>query len=218
MTKKLLNDVTYKCAKWYQALWADWGWGLKCNHPSSVVCPIFWEQLPNTNEVTGENSMLIQVSVLNQQYLIILMYVINIIQIFQAESIEAIYFELEIMKYFCLAELRFLISSSRWTCLFLLVCLGVFGERRNSLQNHIAGSHQYLSTALTLLTFRHIEWSYSFSFLFYTSVKIEKAVIHLWKISIAKQMLIQRYIQKVLLHSVLNSFLKAKCPNTDTGI
>lgn len=33
--------------------------------------------------------MLIQVSVLNQQYLIILMYVINIIQIFQAESIEA---------------------------------------------------------------------------------------------------------------------------------
>lgn len=51
--------------------------------------------------------MLIRVSVLNQQYLMILMYVINIIHIFQADNIEAVYFELNKMKYFYLTELRF---------------------------------------------------------------------------------------------------------------
>jgi len=51
--------------------------------------------------------VLFGVSVLNQQYLIILTYVINIIHVFQADSSEAIYFQLNERKYFYLTELRF---------------------------------------------------------------------------------------------------------------
>lgn len=122
--------------------------GLRCSHPSSVVCQIFSEQLSNTNEVTNETSMLIRVSVLNQQYLMVLMYVINITHVFQADNIEATYFELNKMKHFYLTELSFFFfkSSLRWTRVFFVpVCLEVFGERRNPLQNHIPGSHQHLS-------------------------------------------------------------------------
>lgn len=121
--------------------------GLRCSHPSSVVCQIFSEQLSNTSEVTNETSMLIRVSVLNQQYWMVLMCFINITHVFQADNIEATYFELNKMKHFYLTELRvFFISSLRWTkFFFILVCLEVFGERRNPPQNHIPGSHQHLS-------------------------------------------------------------------------
>lgn len=51
--------------------------------------------------------MLIRVSVLNQQYLMVLMYVINITHVFQADNIEATYFELNKMKHFYLTELSF---------------------------------------------------------------------------------------------------------------
>lgn len=76
-------------------------------------------------------------SVLNQQYLVILTYVINIIYVFQADSIEAIYFELNKMKYFYFIELRF--CDIFKVNLFVPNCSsGVFGERRSSLQNRIS--------------------------------------------------------------------------------
>lgn len=79
--------------------------GLRCNHLSSVACQIFLKTVIELQiEIIDENSILI--IVLNQQYLIILTYVMSVIHILQADSIEAIYFELNRVKYFHLTELR----------------------------------------------------------------------------------------------------------------
>lgn len=143
--------------------------GLRCIHPCSVVCQSFSEQLSNANEVTGESSVLITVSGLNQQYLIILMYVINIICIFQ--------------------PLRpSILSLAKWN--ILPCCIKVFGIFFKVdlfvsayVPGGIWGKEEFPPGPYSRFPPALKSWTdlLSFSFLFYTSVKIEKLVTHLWK-------------------------------------